>query len=114
MPVICSRAIVDANRLYRIDFPKLDTVRGTSTVASTSDDEEVCEFFEGRAKDDNVIAAKNNCEYDNQDANEGGDSSQGSGKSRGGGGGDDDAAGMVSVNSALLGLALIAGVAQML
>jgi hypothetical protein len=96
-----------------IDFPKLDTVRGTSKVSSTTEEESVCEFFEGRAKDDNVVGAENECTFKNEQANQGGDTEGGS--STGGGSSDDaDAAGLVSVNSAMLGLALVAGLAQLL
>lgn len=96
----------------KIDFPKLDTVRGTSKVSSTTDEDQVCDFFEGRAKDDNVIEAENECTFKNDQANEGGDTDGGS-KTGGSSGDDDSAAGIVSMNSAMLGLALIAGIAQL-
>lgn len=96
-----------------IDLPSLDNVDGVAAVSTSSKDESVCAFFDG-AKEDNKIEGKNNCKYDNENALEGGESEGGQTSNGSGGGGDEDAAGMVSVNSALLGLALIAGIAQLL
>merc|ERR1712193_178694 len=82
-----------------IDMPELNRVSGTAEVSTTSTEEDFCKFFE-KADDDGVIRGGADCTFDNEDANNGGD--------------NEDAAGIVGVNTALMGLALIAGVAQLL
>ena len=102
-------------------MPELNRVSGTAEVSTTSTEEDFCKFFEG-AKDDGVIRGGADCTFDNEDANEGGETEGGrktdgsSSKSSDSEDEDDaaDAAGIVGINTALMGLALIAGVAQLL
>merc|ERR1711977_428221 len=97
--------------------PELNRVSGTAEVSTTSTEEDFCKFFE-KADDDGVIRGGADCTFDNEDADNGGETEGGrktDGSSSSDDGGDnEDAAGIVGVNTALMGLALIAGVAQLL
>lgn len=96
-----------------IDMPKLDSVDGTAELATTSKNETFCNFWEDNA---DKVRADVDCKFDNEDANEGGETEGGRSASGSSGSSDDeeDAAGIVGVNTALVGLALVAGVAQLL
>ncbi|KAI6784360.1 GPI-anchored cell wall organization protein Ecm33 [Emericellopsis cladophorae] len=101
-----------------IDMPELNRVSGTADVSTTSTEEDFCKFFE-KADDDGVIRGGADCTFDNEDANQGGETeggrkTDGSSSSGDDSGDNEDAAGIVGVNTALMGLALIAGVAQLL
>jgi hypothetical protein len=101
-----------------IDMPKLNRVSGTAEVSTTSTKEDFCKFFE-KADDDGVIRGGADCTFDNEDANEGGETeggrkTDGSSSSNDDSKDEEDAAGIVGVNTALVGLALIAGIAQLL
>jgi len=99
----------------KVELPKLDSVRGSVTVTSTTDIEAFCGFFD-KAKDDGKIEGSEKCSWNNPEANEGGDKgTESSGSSGGGSEGDDDsAAGSVGVSMAMLGLAAVAGLVQLL
>merc|ERR1712054_282235 len=87
-----------------IDMPELNRVSGTAEVSTTSTEEDFCKFFE-KADDDGVIRGGADCTFDNEDANNGGET-EGSSSSSDDGGDNEDAAGIVGVNTALMGLAL--------
>lgn len=93
-------------------MPKLDRVEGAVDVSSTTDISDFCDFFT-KADDDGKIAGGAKCTSNNEKANEGedgGDESSGSSSSDD----DDSAAGIMGVNTALLSMALVAGIAQLL
>lgn len=96
-------------------MPSLDTVSGTaeiSTSAKNEDGEKFCKFFDDN---EDKIEGKVDCSYDNENALDGGESEGGQSSSGGSSSDDDeDAAGMVSVNTALVGLGLLAAFAQLL
>lgn len=96
----------------KVELPKLNDVSGSVNVSSTTDIKDFCGFFDD-AKDDGSIRGEEKCTSNNKEANEGG--AEG-GENADGSSGDnaEDAAGIISVNSALLGLAAIAGLAQLL
>lgn len=86
---------------------------GTVKVTSTTDISDFCEYFDD-LKSDNSIRGDEDCSSNNDDALENGDGGENNDGSSGGSSDDDtDAAGMVSVNMALLGLAAFAGLAQL-
>ncbi|KAF4121077.1 GPI-anchored cell wall organization protein Ecm33 [Geosmithia morbida] len=102
----------------QIKLPSLDSVGGTAQISTTTQNSTVCDDIND-ADDDGKIKGGAKCTYDNENANEGGDKDggeTGSGSSSSDSSSDDDdsAAGMVAINSALIGLGLIAGVAQLL
>jgi hypothetical protein len=88
-------------------MPRLNDVQGSATASSTTDISTFCGFFKS-LKDDGKIRGKESCTSNNKDANNGG--SGGSSSS----GDQDGAAGIVGVNTALLGLAAFAAFAQLL
>jgi len=102
----------------KVELPKLNDVKGSVNVTSTADISDFCDFFDN-AKSDGKIQGQESCTSKNPDAESG---SAGGGQSNGSGGsgdngdnGDDGgAAGITSVNMALLGLTLLAGLAQFL
>jgi hypothetical protein len=98
----------------RVELPKLDQVSGSVVVTSTTDIADFCKFFNDLKKD-NKIDGKNQCTSNNKKANEGkdgGDATEGSSESSDNDD-DDSAAGMVSINMAVLALAGVAAVAQL-
>merc|ERR1712000_425525 len=96
-----------------IDMPNLDSVKGTAELATTSQNDTFCNFWEDNS---DKISGETDCKFDNEDANQGGETEGGRSASGSGSGSDDDedAAGIVGVNTALMGLAFIAGIAQLL
>jgi hypothetical protein len=98
-----------------VELPSLKDVRGASNVTSTTDIADFCEFFD-KAADDDILQGEAKCTSNNKDALEGSDggeenSGSGSGSSSDD---DDDAAGIINVNMAVLSLAVVFGVAQLL
>lgn len=91
-------------------MPELRDVKGSVTVSSTTDISDFCDFFD-KAKDDDRIQGKEECTSKNSNALEGG---KGGEESDGKDKDEESAAGNISVSSAVLGLALIAGIAQLL
>lgn len=96
-------------------MPALDDVKGSANVSSTTDIAEFCQFFDD-AEDDGRIQGKSNCDSENEEALEGGNNG-----SSGNGSGDSDdsdddegSAGLLGVNFVVLGLSLVAGIAQLL
>lgn len=85
----------------------LKDVKGSAHATSTTDIQKFCNFFD-KLKADGSIRGKESCTSNNKNANEGGAGGSSSTNQ------EKDAAGMVSVNMALLGLAVFAGFAQML
>lgn len=89
-----------------VDLPSLKDVKGSAIVTSTTDISSFCKYFDDlKSKGD--IRGKESCTSNNKNANEGGNGGQTNQDNK-------DAAGMVSVNMAMLGLALFAGIAQLL
>jgi len=111
----------------KIELPKLKAVRGTATATSTTDISDFCDYFK-KAEEDNIIQGEQKCSWDNPDANKEGSEDNGettgsgssSGSKNGGSGDDkkdddkDGAAGTVRASMAMFGLAIFAGVAQLL
>lgn len=102
-----------------VKMPDLKDVKGSSNVTSTTDIKSFCEFFE-EAKSKGDIQGQAKCTFNNKDAlkgdTDGGQQANGSDSSGSSGSSDDkdDAAGLLNVNMAVLGLALVFGVAQLL
>lgn len=95
-----------------VDLPKIDRVKGAALVTSTTDIGDFCKYFD-KLKSNNKIAGKESCTSNNKDAVTGG---KGGNNANSTDSNDDkkDAAGSVNVNFAVLGLALVAGAAQLL
>ncbi|UNI20782.1 cell wall protein Ecm33 [Purpureocillium takamizusanense] len=93
-----------------VKLPKLKDVKGSVTVTSTTDISSFCKFFDD-AKASSNIRGKESCKSNNKNANSG-DST--GGDSAGGNKTKEDAAGVISVNTAMLGLVGFAGIAQLL
>jgi hypothetical protein len=97
-------------------MPALDDVKGSANVSSTTDIAEFCDFFD-KAEKDGRIQGKSNCDSQNEDALSGGNNG---GSNNGGSGSgsdnsdDEGSAGVLGVNFVVLGLAMVAGVAQLL
>lgn len=102
-------------------MPELKDVRGSVNVTSTTDISDFCDFFDEAGKDGR-IRGEESCKSENENALEGGEGGSENGGSSGGSGNDNSsgsdneegAAGIFGVNFAVLGLALVAGVAQLL
>ncbi|KND91512.1 Protein ecm33 [Tolypocladium ophioglossoides CBS 100239] len=92
----------------KVKLDSLQDVQGSVTVSSTTDISSFCKFFDD-AKSHNNIRGKESCTSNNKNANQG-NSSGGTAN----GDKKEDAAGIISVNLAMLGLAVFAGIAQML
>jgi hypothetical protein len=100
--------------ILRVELPKLDSVRGSVTVTSTTDIEAFCGFFDD-AKSDGKIEGSEKCSWNNPEANSGGDKGEESdGSSSDENKDDDSAAGSVGVSMAVLSLAAVAGLVQLL
>jgi hypothetical protein len=98
----------------KVELPKLDTVRGSVTVTSTTDIEAFCGFFDD-AKKEGKIEGSEKCSWNNPEANSGGDKGEESdGSSSDENKDDDSAAGSVGVSMAVLSLAAVAGLVQLL
>ncbi|KYK60455.1 ECM33-like protein [Drechmeria coniospora] len=96
-----------AGNFETVKMDKLNDVKGSATVTSTTDISSFCKFFDD-LKSSGAIQGKESCTSNNKDAN--------SGDSTGGQSNSDkqDGAGIVGVNMAVLGLAVLAGLAQVL
>jgi hypothetical protein len=108
---IVGGGIILGGNFESVSLPSLEDVVGSVNVSSTTDIEEFCEVF-NEAANDGRIQGQSNCDSENEDALEGGNN----GGSGGSGGDDDDegSAGLLGVNFVVLGLSLVAGVAQLL
>lgn len=100
--------------ISRVELPKLDQVSGSVVVSSTTDIKEFCDYFDNLKKD-KKIDGEEKCTSNNKEANEGKDGGEESDGSSESNNSDDekDAAGIVSVNMAVLALAGVAAVAQL-
>jgi hypothetical protein len=114
-----SSAILLLGDFEKVEMPKLKLVNGTVKVSSTTDIESFCKFFDD-ASDDKMILGEEKCTWDNEKANEGnvdaGTSKDGPGSSKDDSKSEDDegAAGSLRASFAMLGLALVAGLTQLL
>ncbi|KJZ76316.1 hypothetical protein HIM_04398 [Hirsutella minnesotensis 3608] len=99
-------AILLRGNFKNVSMPRLNDVQGSATASSTTDISTFCEFFDGLKKD-GKIRGKESCTSNNKNANEGGSGGTSGNK-------QEDAAGVISVNTALLGLAAFAAFAQLL
>lgn len=97
----------------KVKLPSLESVEGSVTVSSTTDISSFCEFFDNLKKEDK-IAGKEECTWNNKEANEGGDGGDSSNNSTSNNDDSGDGAGMASVSFAVLGLTAIAGLFQLL
>jgi len=106
----------------RVDFEKLESVKGAFYVSSTQDIQDVCDALGEKAPTtqggDNTIEGTYTCEPNNEKANdETDDTANGGGGSSSGGSGDGDdenSASGVVFNAALFGLVAVAGLASAL
>lgn len=99
----------------KVELPKLDEVHGSVIVSSTTDIKEFCDYFDGLKKD-NKVDGEEKCTSNNKQANEGkdgGETSDGSSSDSSSSDDSEDAAGIVSVNMAVLGLVGVAAIAQL-
>lgn len=95
-----------------VELPSLKKVAGSVSVLSTTDIEDFCKFFDDAAG--SIIEGEETCKSEFEDAVAGGDTT-----GDGSGGSSDssdegDGAGMVSANTAFMGLAVLLGIAQLL
>lgn len=97
-----------AGSFETVRMDKLKDVKGSAIVTSTTDISAFCKFFDD-LKSSGAIQGKESCTSNNKNANSG-DSSGGQSNSQK----KDDAAGIINVNTAILGLAFFAAIAQML
>jgi hypothetical protein len=99
-----------------VELPSLKDVKGASNVTSSTDIKDFCEFFDN-AKEDGILQGEDSkCTSNNDKAlegEEGGETNDGS-SSGSSSDDDDDAAGIINVNMAVLSLAVVFGVAQLL
>jgi hypothetical protein len=110
-------ALILAGVFESVDLPSLQEIKGTATVTSTTDIQEFCDYFKG-IEDNGNIEGESKCTSNNDAALENGEGGQEDTGSTSGGNnsdtGDDGAAAGLSVNMAVLGLAVVAGLAQLL
>ncbi|KAM0264460.1 hypothetical protein ACHAQJ_000651 [Trichoderma viride] len=100
-----------------VELPALKDVKGGVTVYSTTDISAFCGFFDD-AKKSKIIQGLESCKSNVKAANEGGSdgdssTSSGSGSNSSSGNGTDNAVAALSVNNVLLGVSVIAGMAQL-
>ncbi|QUC23245.1 uncharacterized protein UV8b_07486 [Ustilaginoidea virens] len=101
-------SVLLAGSFNTVEIPKLNDIKGTVTVTSTTDISEFCGFFDN-LKTKGLIRGKESCTSNNEKANEGGKGgTSGSGKNS-----TDSGAMSFSVNTAMLGFAAAAGFAQL-
>jgi hypothetical protein len=103
--------------LFSVELPSLKDVKGGVTVFSTTDISAFCGFFD-TAKTKKIIQGQESCKSNVKAANEGGSDgdsgTSGSGSSSNtSGNGTDNAVAALSVNNVLLGVSVIAGMAQL-
>lgn len=98
-----------------VEMPALRDVKGSVTVSTTTDSSDFCEFF-NEASEDGRIQGETECTFENDDALEGGEGGTdgGSGGSNSDDSDDEGAAGILGVNFVVLGLTMVAGIAQLL
>lgn len=96
-----------------VELPSLKDVKGASNVTSTTDIKSFCDFFD-KASSNGILQGKAKCTSNNKQALSGGDGGETNSGSSSGKKGDDDAAGILNVNMAVLSLAVVFGVAQLL
>lgn len=96
-----------------VEMSELKDVKGSVSVSSTTDISDFCDFFD-EAKSDGRIQGEEECTSENEDALEGGEGGTESDGSGSGGNDDEGAAGSLGINFAVLGLAFVAGIAQLL
>ncbi|GKT91206.1 GPI-anchored cell wall organization protein ecm33 [Colletotrichum tofieldiae] len=105
-------AVLLRGNFTEVELPALEDVKGAFDTQSTGDIDTSCDAFnkmEGRQ-----IQGDYKCRSNNTKANEDGDSNGGSAGGSQNGSGSDNAAGIMSVNTAILGAALLFGFAQLL
>jgi len=100
-----------------VELPSLKDVKGGVTVFSTTDISAFCGFFND-AKSKKIIQGQESCKSNVKAANEGGSdgdssTSSGSGSSSSSGNGTDSAVAALNVNNVLLGVSVLAGMAQL-
>ncbi|KAF4975357.1 hypothetical protein FZEAL_7841 [Fusarium zealandicum] len=95
----------------KVELPKLEQVRGTVVVTSTTDISEFCDPFQ-KLDDDGAIDGGMTCTSNNKKANEGGDEGEETSSSDSSED-EEDAAGIVGVNMAVLALVGVVALAQL-
>ncbi|OAA33370.1 ECM33-like protein [Moelleriella libera RCEF 2490] len=102
-------SVLLAGSFNTVEIPKLNDIKGTVTVTSTTDISEFCGFFDG-LKTKGAIQGKESCTSNNTKALTGGSGGTSGGKN---GTSGDSAAMSIGVNAAMLGLAAAVGFAQL-
>ena len=109
-------SVLVAGTFERVELPSLEQVSGSVTVTSTTDIGEFCDYFD-EIKSDGTISGEMSCTSNNEEAldgdQEGGEDLRG-GDNGGNNDDEDNAAGMVQISSAMLAVALGAGLLQLL
>ncbi|TQN69850.1 Protein ecm33 [Colletotrichum shisoi] len=107
-------AVLLRGNFTEVALPALEDVKGAFDTQSTGNIDTSCDVF--NKMDGRQIQGDYKCRSNNTKANEDGDSNGGSagGSQNGSGSGSEGAAGIVSVNTALLGAALLFGFAKLL
>ncbi|GJC98692.1 Gpi-anchored cell wall organization protein [Colletotrichum higginsianum IMI 349063] len=107
-------AVLLRGNFTEVALPALEDVKGAFDTQSTGNIDTSCDIF--NKMDGRQIQGDYKCRSNNTKANEDGDSNGGSagGSQNGSGSGSEGAAGIVSVNTALLGAALLFGFAKLL
>ncbi|KAL7949581.1 cell wall protein [Trichoderma barbatum] len=113
-----SGGIILRGNFDTVELPSLKDVKGGVTVYSTTDISEFCGYFNS-AKSKKIIQGQESCKSNVKAANEGGsdgDSTTSNGKGSGNSDSDsdkDNSVSALSINTVLLGVSVLAGMAQL-
>ncbi|KAF6839423.1 gpi-anchored cell wall organization protein [Colletotrichum plurivorum] len=105
-------AVLLRGNFSEVSLPALDDVKGAFDTQSTGDIDTSCDTF--NKMEGKQIQGEYTCRSNNTRANEEGSSSGGNAGGTQNGGSGEGAAGIVSVNTAVLSVALLGGLAQLL
>ncbi|TDZ33496.1 Protein ecm33 [Colletotrichum sidae] len=105
-------AVLLRGNFSEVSLPALDDVKGAFDTQSTGNIDTSCDAF--NKMEGKQIQGEYTCRSNNTRANEDGSSSGGSAGGTGNSGNSEGAAGIVSVNAAVLSVALLGGLAQLM
>ncbi|KAL0942810.1 gpi-anchored cell wall organization protein [Colletotrichum truncatum] len=107
-------AVLLRGNFSEVSLPALDDVKGAFDTQSTGNIDTSCDVF--NKMEGKQIQGEYTCRSNNTRANEDGSSSGGNagGTKNGGGSNNEGAAGIISVNTAILSIALVGGLAQLM
>lgn len=100
--------LIGGSNIEEIDMPKIETFGGAVTVQSSTGSDKVCSFLENAS-----VAGKKACDVEKAEDEANSGDGKGGGKS-GSGGDDEGSAATYKLSSAAIGLAVVAGFAQLL